>query len=122
MLVSSCKLEQAIAERLPPRRAAAVVPTAAPTAPAVLPLPQTGVTQYKRTGNWEAHIWVRGSLMRDRRPAWRALGGPNELQTQACPPAAPGARSAPSRSQVQNPRGKGHQRHLGSYLTAEDAA
>lgn len=39
-----------------------------------------GVTQYKRTGRWEAHIWV------------------------------------------SNPRGRGYQRHLGSYLTAEDAA
>ncbi len=30
--------------------------------------------------------------------------------------------SLPLPKQVQNPRGKGHQRHLGSYLTAEDAA
>lgn len=60
--------------------------------------------------------------MGDRRPAWQALGGPNEIQTRACPPAAHGARSAPSLTQVQNPRGKGHQRHLGSHLTAEDAA
>jgi hypothetical protein len=43
--------------------------------------PYKGVTQYRRTGKWEAHIWIPGSA-----------------------------------------RGKGHQRHLGSYDTAEDAA
>lgn len=43
--------------------------------------PYKGVTQYRRTGKWEAHIWIPGTS-----------------------------------------RGKGHQRHLGSYETAEDAA
>ena len=42
--------------------------------------PFKGVTQYRRTGKWEAHIWI------------------------------------------PNPRGRGYQRHLGSYHTAEDAA
>jgi len=42
--------------------------------------PFAGVTQYKRTGKWEAHIWI------------------------------------------SNPKGRGYQRHLGSYNTAEDAA
>ncbi|KDD73540.1 hypothetical protein H632_c2070p0, partial [Helicosporidium sp. ATCC 50920] len=43
--------------------------------------PYIGVTQYKRTGRYEAHIWI-----------------------------------------VEMRGAKGHQRHLGSYATAEDAA
>lgn len=42
--------------------------------------PYKGVTQYRRTGKWEAHVWI------------------------------------------PNPRGRGFQRHLGSYHTAEEAA
>eukprot|EP00887_Chlorella_sp_A99_P007493 scaffold2.g7493.t1 len=66
----------------PPPAAAAAAParTRKRSGPRSRTSPYLGVTQYKRTGRWEAHLWI------------------------------------------SNPRGKGFQRHLGSYATAEDAA
>jgi hypothetical protein len=76
--------------------------------------PFIGVSQYKRTGRWEAHIWDSGEA--DGSPAdAAAVGGAPQQQQQP-------AKATKKADGKEGNAKKGRQLHLGSFPTAEQAA
>ncbi|GBF96275.1 hypothetical protein Rsub_09070 [Raphidocelis subcapitata] len=99
--------------------------------------PYIGVSQYKRTGRYEAHIWLSQPLYMQTAGGESSDGGGSDAgapgaaaaaSSAAAPGRAAGAAAARAGGRgVQKRAGKkksakGRQLHLGSFLTAEQAA